>query len=126
MTLGRLLVAWLVVAIWFEIAAYATHYVVTKLAIPPGATVYSGIPTYLIKRRALEAALVSLIASLWFDSLGSGEWWLLFLLLGTLMTSPRWFVRAPDPRPQRAIIADTVCELLRYVVAGALLAWRLS
>jgi len=42
------------------------------------------------------------------------------------MTSPRWFVRAPDPRPQRAVIADTVCELLRYVVAGALLAWRLS
>jgi Na+/phosphate symporter len=126
MTLGRLALAWIVVAAWFEIAAYATHYIVTKLVIPPGATVYAGIPTHLIKRRAAEAALVSLIASLWFDSIGSGESWLLFLLIGALVTSPAWFVRALDPIPKRAIVADTVCNLLRYVVAGALLAWRLS
>jgi Na+/phosphate symporter len=126
MTLGRLALAWIVVAAWFEIAAYVTHYIVTKLVIPPGATVYAGIPTHLIKRRAVEAALVSLIASLWFDSIGSGESWLLFLLIGALVTSPAWFVRALDPIPKRAIFADTVCNLLRYVVAGALLAWRLS
>ena len=126
MSLGRLALAWIVVAAWFEIAAYGTHYIVTKLVIPPGATVYAGIPTHLIKRRAVEAALVSLIASLWFDSLGSGESWLLFLLIGALVTSPAWFVRAIDPIPKRAIVADTVCNLLRYVVAGALLAWRLS
>jgi len=126
MTLGRLALAWIVVAAWFEIAAYVTHYIVTKLVIPPGATVDTGIPTHLIKRRAVEAALVSLIASLWFDSIGSGESWLLFLLIGALVTSPAWFVRALDPIPKRAIVADTVCNLLRYVVAGALLAWRLS
>ena len=126
MTLGRLVVAWIVVAAWLELAAYAQHYVVTKLAIPPGATVYTGVPTYLIARRAVEALLVTLIASLWFDSLGSGEWWLLFLLFGALVTSPKWFVRGPDPLPARARFADTVCDLLRYVVAGGLLAWRLS
>jgi len=126
MTLGRLALAWIVVAAWFEIAAYVTHHIVAKLVIPPGATVYAGIPFHLIKRRAVEAALVSLIASLWFDSIGSGESWLLFLLIGALVTSPAWFVRALDPIPTRAIVADTVCNLLRYVVAGALLAWRLS
>lgn len=126
MTLGRLALAWLVVAIWFEIAAYVTHYIVTKLVIPPDAPVYTGIPTHLVKRRAVEAALVSLIASLWFDSIGSGESWLLFLLIGALVTSPAWFLSGPDPIPKRAIVADTICNLLRYVVAGALLAWRLS
>jgi len=126
MSLGRLALAWIVVAAWFEIAAYVTHYIVTKLVIPRGATVYTGIPTHLIKRRAVEAALVSLIASLWFDSIGNGESWLLFLLIGALVTSPAWFVRALDPIPKRAIVADTVCNLLRYVGAGALLAWRLS
>jgi len=126
MTLGRLALAWIVVAAWFEIAAYVTHYIVAKLVIPTGATVDTAVPAHLIKRRALEAALVTLIASLWFDSLGSGEWWLLFLLIGTLVTSPAWFVRALDPIPKRAIVADTVCNLLRYVGAGALLAWRLS
>jgi hypothetical protein len=125
-TLGRLVLAWIVVAAWFEIATFATNYLVNRLAIPADATVYTGIPTHVLKRRLVEAALVTLIASLWFDSLGSGGWWLLFLLLGALVTSPKWFAVGPDPAPRRVLFADTICDLARYVVAGALLAWRLS
>jgi hypothetical protein len=125
-TLGRLVLAWIVVAAWFEIATFATNYLVNRLAIPADATVYTGIPTHVLKRRLVEAALVTLIASLWFDSLGSGGWWLLFLLLGALVTSPKWVAVGPDPAPRRALFADTICDLARYVVAGALLAWRLS
>ena len=126
MTLGRLVIAWIVVALWFEIAAYVTQYVTARQVIPADATVYTGIPTHLIARRLLEALLVTLLASLWFDSLGSGGWWLLFLLIGALMTTPMWFVKGWDPLPGRAIIAHTVGNLARYVIAGALLAWRLS
>jgi len=125
-TIGRLVIGWIVVAAWFEIAAYAQNYVVTKLAIPPGATVYTGMPTHLIARRIVQALLLTLLASLWFDSLGSGGWWLLFLLIGALMTSAKWFMKGPDPLPTKVNVADTVCDLARCVVAGALLAWRLS
>jgi hypothetical protein len=125
-TFGRLVLAWIVVAAWFEIATFATNYLVNRLAIPPDATVYTGIPKHVLKRRLVEAALVTLIASLWFDALGSGEWWLLFLLLGALVTSPKWFAAGPDPARRRVLFADTICDLGRYVIAGGLLAWRLS
>jgi len=118
-TLGRLVLAWILVAAWFEIATFATNYVVNRLAIPPDATVYAGVPMRLLTRRLVEALLVTLIASLWFDSLGSGGWWLLFLLIGALVTSPKLFAARPG-------LADIVFDLARYVVAGALLAWRLS
>jgi len=126
MTLGRLALAWIVVAAWFEIAAYVTHYIVAKLVIPPGATVYTGIPFHLIKRRAVEAALVSLIASLWFDSLGSGEWWLVFTLVGVLATVPVQLLQTAGSERKWAFVVAEGGELLRYLGAGALLAWRLS
>ncbi len=119
MTLGRLGFAWIVVAAWFEIATVVTNYVVQPLAVPPDATVHVGVPPRVLVQRLVEAALITLIASLWFDSLGSGGWWLLFLLIGALVTSPKLFAARPG-------LADTVFDLARYVVAGALLAWRLS
>ena len=111
MTLERLLVAWIAVGAWFEIATFVTTYVVNRLAIPPDASLYT--------RPLVEALLLTLIASLWFDSLGSGGWWLLFLLIGALVTSPKLFAARPG-------LADIVFDLARYVIAGALLAWRLS
>jgi len=125
-TLGRLVLAWIVVAAWFAIATVATRYLVARLVIPRDATVYLGIPTHVVKRRLSEAALITLIASLWFDSLGSGEWWLLFLLIGGLVSSGSWFARGPDVAPKRALFAGVIADLVRYVIAGALLAWRLS
>jgi len=125
-TLGRIVFAWIVVGAWFEIATFLTTYIVNRLAVPPDATVYVGVPTFVLKRRLVEAALLTLIASLWFDSLGSGAWWMLFLLFGLLVASPKWFTPAAEGMARRAIVTDIVCDVARYVAAGALLAWRLS
>jgi hypothetical protein len=125
-TLGRLVVAWIFVGAWFEIATFVTTYVVNRLVVPPGATVFVDVPMHVIKRRAAEAAVVTLIASLWFDSLGSGEWWLVFFLLGLLVSSLRWFTPAPEAAAKRVLFTEIACDVARYAGAGALLAWRLS
>jgi hypothetical protein len=125
-TLGRVVFAWIVVAAWFAIATVVTLYVVARLVIPPDARVYLGIPTHVLKRRLAEAALITLIASLWFNSLGSSDWWLLFLLIGGLVSSGKWFARGPDLGSKRVLFTEVIADLVRYVIAGALLAWRLS
>ena len=126
MTLERLLIAWVAVAIWFCVATFAMTSLVTRPAIPPGELPYTGLPTRLLKWRLVEAALLTLIASLWFDSLGSGGWWLLFVLIGALLAFPVWFSTGPSATPRRALVASSLADLARYVIAGALLAWRLS
>jgi beta-lactamase superfamily II metal-dependent hydrolase len=102
-TLGRLALAWLPVALWF----LAVDWVVRRADPAPVR------PNYWL---ALEALLLTLFASLWFDSLGSSGWWLLFLLVGAIAAGlprrPRW----------RAVLID----IGRYFVAGAILAWRLG
>jgi hypothetical protein len=91
-----------------------------------GNGVLGSIPRKLLYWRTLEAAVLTLLASLWFDSLGSGEWWLVFLLLGLLATVPVELLQtAGSPRKWEFAVAEAG-ELLRYLVAGALLAWRLS
>ena len=126
MTLGRLVLAWIVVGAWFVIATFVATYVVNRLTVPPDATVYVAVPTHVLKQRLLEAAVLTLIASLWFDSLGSGEWWILFVLFGLLVSSVKWFSPAPDVAARRVLLADIACDIARYAGAGALLAWRLS
>jgi hypothetical protein len=126
MTLGRLVIAWLVVGIWFEIATFATHYLFYRLAVPATETFLFAVSTRLFVQRLVEALLITLIASLWFDSLGSGGWWLLFLLIGAVITVPKWFAIGENPAPKRALLAAAFAHLFRYVVAGGLLAWRLS
>jgi hypothetical protein len=67
-----------------------------------------------------------LLASLWFDSLGSGGWWLLFSLLGLLAAFPvRLEAIVLAGLPPRPALRLAVLDALRYVGAGALLAWRL-
>src|SRR6266581_8814129 len=117
MTLGRLLIAWVAVAIWFCVATFAMTNLVTRLATPAGAMPYTGVPTRLLKWRLVEAALLTLIASLWFDSLGSGGWWLLFLLIGALITISSWSVRRATEDSGRALIVGAVADVSRYVIA---------
>jgi len=97
-TLGRLALAWLPVALWF-------------LAVDWG--VRRARPNYLL---AGEAGVLTLFASLWFDSLGSGGWWVLFLLVGAIAAG----------LPRRPAWRAALIDVGRYVVAGGILAWRLG
>jgi len=113
-TLTRLVLAWLLTAAWFAIATLGTTLLI------------AGIDRSLIKWRMVEAALLTLFASLWFDSLGSGGWWLLFLLVGALATIPTWRRTEAEQPPRQALLVGACADVARYVVAGAILAWRLG
>ena len=129
MTLGRLVIAWALVAVWFRVSLWVNLFIVAgvlRIGGRFGNGVFDSIPRTLLYWRALEAAVLTLFASLWFDSLGSGEWWLVFLLVGILATVPVELLRTGGPQRQLTFAAIEAGELLRYLVAGALLAWRLS
>jgi hypothetical protein len=125
-TLGRLVVAWVVVFVWFVIATVATAIVVGRYMTPPVDADPVATRNRALTWRAIEAGLLTLIASLWFDSLGSGAAWLIFLLIGALVAFPPWFRPRPAGVSARLLLTNTVADLARYVIAGALLAWRLS
>ena len=127
MTLTRLVLAWAAVAAWFVIATYGTALLAAWLARPPGQLGTGAAAVRPRHRwRFVEALLLTLFASLWFDSLGRGGWWLLFLLVGALATIPRWLPAQPEQRPVRVLLVGAGSDLARYVVAGAILAWRLG
>ncbi|HEX4562686.1 MAG TPA: hypothetical protein VH113_12705 [Gemmatimonadales bacterium] len=111
MTLGRLVLAWLPVAVWFLGAAG----LVRRLVLAERAFAALAI------RACVEALLLTLLASLWFDSLGTGVWWLPVSLIGALVA-----VAGVTPQPGRTAVVPFVLDLLRYVGAGALLVWRLG
>lgn len=120
MTLWRLIGAWFLVVVWFGVATFAWSIILAKML---GHNVL--IMGRELRWRLIEAALLTLLGSLWFDSLGSGEWWLLFALIGSLATLPLW-VLGPSSFPKKAIVAGALTDVARYVGAGALLAWALS
>jgi hypothetical protein len=125
-TLGRLVLAGLPVAVWFVLATYAIPLLVAAVSRPPSEPgVRVAVELSLLKWRLVEAALVTLFASLWFDSLGSGGWWLLFALVGALATVPSWLSSRAE-LPRRARAAGACADIARYVAAGAILAWRLG
>ncbi len=72
-----------------------------------------------------EALLLTLLGGLWFGSLGSGEWWLVFGLVGVLREWPGSRGRVAD-RSDAASISLALLRIVRTVVAGGLLAWRLA
>ncbi|HTH66181.1 MAG TPA: hypothetical protein VL563_15975 [Gemmatimonadales bacterium] len=108
MTLGRLVLAWVPVALWFVAAGWVAHRVVGVAASPAPA------PATFISA-ALESLVATLFASLWFDSLGHGGWWVLFALVGVLAAG----------LPSRPSFAAIVISVTRFLGAGAILAWRL-
>ncbi|MGH7591692.1 MAG: hypothetical protein ACREL2_09655 [Gemmatimonadales bacterium] len=116
MTLTRLLVSWGVVAVWYAAAdAGLEHF------WPTVGT------TFRLSVIVVEALLLTLFAALWFGSLGHGEWWLLFLVLGIFVEGP---VRARHRSPSAAGDAGpwhgAVLAIARLVIAGGLLSWTLS
>jgi len=130
-TLGRLVLAWIPVAVWFTLTMFAIPLLGAALSKPADQSavfVAGPIPAVkaLLKWRLVEAGLLTLFASLWFDSLGSGGWWLLFLLVGALATIPTWLPPHHEHLPRRARVAGACADVARYIVAGAILAWRLG
>jgi len=125
-TLERLVLAWLPVAVWFVLATYAIPLLVAAVSKPSGQPVWVAVESSLLKWRLVEAALLTLFASLWFDSLGSGGWWLLFALVGALATIPKWLPGPERAVPNRVLLVGACADLARYEIAGALLAWRLG
>jgi hypothetical protein len=121
-----LVLAWIVVTAWFGLATFAIAYLVAALTALPQQHYWVAVPTSLLKWRVVEAGLLTLTASLWFASIGSGQWWLLFFLIGALATVSIWYAVPPAGTPKRALIAGAVAYIGRYVIAGGLLAWRLS
>lgn len=123
MTLTRLVLAWIPVAVEFTI--------VRALGIGEARDPSSPAdPFSVMMRRHLplssaEAAVASLVASLWFDSLGHGGWWVLFVLLGLLVSVARVAAAPAAPRLREAAPLLTR-DALRYALAGAILAWRLG
>jgi len=120
-TLTRLVLAWLPVAVEFAVvgrlgARLQGVDVGGPHEEPRGGEPRRALPTWHLWWRSTEAAVVTLFASLWFDSLGHGGWWLLFGLVGVLVALQR---------PRREVRGVAV-DVARYVLAGAILAWRLG
>ena len=126
MTLGRLVLAWLPVAALFAVTP-PMGYPWAGEAIEQRVFVWK-VNRWEIGWRLAEAGVVTLFASLWFDSLGAGGWWLLFFLVGLLIAFPRRLVmwQHVEPQRRRHLLAHAGLDVARYVAAGALLAWRLA
>lgn len=123
MTLGRLILAWSLVAVWFLIAPPIGYRVDLSIGRQYFVWTYN---RWSVTGRILEALVATLLGSLWFASLGAGEWWLVFALVGLLVAYPvRWHLlsTAPSGRPRELIVG--LMDTARYVVAGAILAWIL-
>ncbi|HEX9292221.1 MAG TPA: hypothetical protein VF873_00895 [Gemmatimonadales bacterium] len=129
MTPGRLILAWLPVAALFAVAPPIGYRWGGGGDLPPGqrAVVWS-FNAWEIFWRLVEAAVVTLFASLWFDTLGAGGYWVLFLLVGLLVAFPRRLVmwQHVEPVRRRHLLVHAMLDVARYILAGALLAWRLS
>ena len=125
MTLGRLLLAWLPVAALFAVAPPIGYPWSRPDVARPLAW---SLNRWEIVWRLAEAFVVTLLAALWFDSLGAGGWWLLFALVGLLVAFPRRLVmwRHVEPGRRRHLLVHAALDVARYIIAGALLAWRLS
>lgn len=103
MAFGRIVVAWAAVAAWLVTWALAERRWAGRGAFTRRDA------RWLVG----EALLLALFGALWFGSLGAGAWWLVFLLLGTLM---EW--------PVRSLIG--AARITRVVASGGLLAWTLA
>ncbi|MGH7522144.1 MAG: hypothetical protein ACREMI_12795 [Gemmatimonadales bacterium] len=125
MTLGRLIVAWLPVAVLFAVAPPIGY----RWDLPPDERALTWtVNRWEIGWRVAEAGVVTLFASLWFDSLGAGGWWLLFLLVGLLVAFPRRLVmwQHVERLRRRHLLFHALADVGRYVIAGGLLARLLS
>src|SRR5262245_35139350 len=74
----------------------------------------------------VEALLLTMFGALWFGSLGTGAWWLVFGLVGALREWPGPRGRRPAEESDPIGIGLSVLRVVRTVIAGGILAWRLG
>jgi hypothetical protein len=118
MALSRVIGGWILLTVWL-LACEAAGRLLGRKTGP-----WIRPPLWLY---AAQALLLTLLAALWFGSLGSGEWWLVFGLLGGLMESyPRAEQRPGKVRPGWRPALGWIARVSRIVAAGGLLAWRLG
>jgi hypothetical protein len=117
MALSRLFVAWALVAGWLLL----WELVASSIGAARRERRLRRARVFLV-----EALLLTLFGGLWFGSLGAGAWWLVFGLVGALREWPgSWGQRPAEPMDGVAIGVSAL-RVVRTVVAGGLLAWRLA
>lgn len=117
MALSRLALAWLAVTAWLLV----WELLASRLGRARGNGRLRRARIFLV-----EALLLTMFGALWFGSLGSGAWWLVFGLVAALREWPGPHWRRPVEETGPIGIALSVLRMLRTVVAGGVLAWRLG
>jgi len=117
MALSRLALAWLAVAAWL---------IVWELFLSSFVPARSNARLRRARIFLVEALLLTMLGALWFGSLGAGAWWMVFGLVGALREWPGVPGRRPAEETDPIAIGLSVLRVLRTVVAGGILAWRLG
>jgi len=117
MALSRIVLAWLAVTVWLVL----WELLLSRLGPARGNGRLRRVRVLLV-----EALLLTLFGALWFGSLGTGSWWLVFGLVGALREWPGSQGRRPVERPDPIAVGFSLLRVGRTLVAGGLLAWRLA
>jgi hypothetical protein len=117
MALSRLFVAWAVVAGWLLL----WELVASRIVAARGDGRLRRARVFLV-----EALLLTMFGGLWFGSLGSGAWWLVFGLVGALREWPGSRGKRPAEPVDGVAVGISALRVVRTVIAGGLLAWRLA
>ena len=117
MALSRLLGGWIAVVVWL---------LLWELLASRLGTVRGGARLRRARVHLGEALLLTLLGGLWFASLGSGGWWLVFGLVGGLREWPASRSGGPGEPSDHAALGVAALRISRTLVAGGLLAWRLA
>ena len=110
MTLGHLLIAAAAVAAWF----IGWGWMVARTGLESE----RGRPLVEVT----EAVFLTMFASLWFASLGHGEWWVLFGVVALLIEGPARLRHRAGMPPAPVAWRQVLLGVARMMGAGALLA----
>lgn len=115
MSLTRVLVGWLLVSAWFALADLTLARLRGPDLSPRGPA-----PRWL---PVVEGLLFTLFAALWFGSMGSGGWVLLFIMLALLLELPLRLRDAVQRSRPRGLVMAVGVGAVRMVVAASILSF---
>jgi hypothetical protein len=131
-SLTTILEAFVLVAVLFNAAALLSARDVLGRpsgagASGSGAAGWRGLTRRIWPAATAEAFVLTLFAALWFGSLGHGGWLLVFLLVGALAAGgDRWLRHRLLGTASGSELRLFAAGLVKYLLAGLVLAWRLS